>query len=131
MHRNPNSWRLIALFFAAFMLFCLGSIQGNPVDKPVMQKDYVFSNSPPAAAPAIMINESLPICVTWIAVSTPGDAISYSAEGYIISNSAGALNRVVNLHINNYSLKAICNTNYRQRLVKHHFIRPRERLRQS
>jgi hypothetical protein len=35
------------MFFALAMLFCLGNIQGNPVDKPSQTVEYVSDQSPP------------------------------------------------------------------------------------
>jgi hypothetical protein len=59
MQKNSNSWRLIAMFFAAFMLFVLGPIQGSPKAGHVPDNGYILYASPPIVQQSISVTEAV------------------------------------------------------------------------
>lgn len=58
MKRCQNSWTILAMFFAALVLFCLGNIQGDPSMRVTPTHEYVLDHSPPVAN-AIIVTEDI------------------------------------------------------------------------
>jgi hypothetical protein len=129
MHRNPNSWHLLALFFMAMLLFCMGNIQGNPLPKPDGQKVFVLENSPPVLMPAI--NVSIP--VIWEISSMPGLVFNQPMKYSLLVNMAGSLYLItgppgINNDQNNNKYDYQLNFYRSQRGNKCFFIKPREKI---
>jgi hypothetical protein len=71
MQRNPNSWRLIAMFFVMAMFFAMGPINGN-ASAPNQHEISIAVNSPPAFDIVVANENSQSQTVVWLCTSTPG-----------------------------------------------------------
>lgn len=71
MEKNPNSWRLIAMFFAIAMLFALGSIQGSPKANIDPDPGYIFDMGPPAVQQIVFVGEATQPILIARGVSVP------------------------------------------------------------
>jgi hypothetical protein len=85
MKKNLNSGWLLAMFFAAFVLFVLGPIQGNPV-RGVSHEQMIVMNSPPGQAITIAVQTpDIPVFTERIESIQIARGVSVPIKGYMIN----------------------------------------------
>lgn len=128
MHKRLSLSHLIAMLFAALLLFCMGNAQDSPVYGQT-GKQFVLSNSPPEAAQIVLSNETTPIPVEWIAFSMPGVANNRSAMDNNIVNPADVQSTAL-FSLSNYSYNYLRYQDARPGIVNHYFRLARDGLRE-
>lgn len=114
MHKNPNSWRLIAMFFTMALLFAMGTIQGNerPAERLVQTE---LMNSPPGQIMIIIAVENNRLVVNYLLVSyqiARGVAVPY--RGLIARD---AINTIISQSFECNLYYTITQTEYQPRLL--------------
>ena len=105
MERNPNSWKLLAMFFAMAMLSALGSVNvtSASVERP---GEMSYVNHPPGhAVIAITLTENLQI-TNQMKIDQP--CISYQVERGVSVPYRGLMNDVAIYNVNDNQKPVFC-----------------------
>lgn len=87
MQKNPNCWRLMAMFFTMALLFAMGTIQGNEVPA-LRQVQTELMNSPPGQTMIIIAVENNRLVVNELLVSYQiARGVSVPYRGLITNNA--------------------------------------------